>query len=147
MIAGLFALMLASVFAGAAIYVLVAEQPARLLLDNKSLLAEWKPSYKFGALMQAGLALISGLLGIAAYIQQPNLLWLFGAIAILANWPYTLLVIKPTNDKLNATPPEIANDETRQLIQTWGRLHLVRANLGVISAILYLFAASGMTIT
>ena len=65
MLAGLLALSLAALFAGAALYVSFVEQPARMLLEPESALAEWQPSYKRGAVMQAGLAVIAFLAGLA----------------------------------------------------------------------------------
>ena len=60
---------------------------------------------------------------------------------ILANWPYTLFIIMPTNRVLKETQPEAADDETRGLIEQWGRLHAVRTLLGVAATCAYLWAS------
>ncbi len=134
------ALATAAAFAGAAIYVNVAEQPARLGLDNKALLAEWKPSYTGGFAMQASLALASALFGLLAFWLTRDWRWMLGALLIFANWPYTLIVILPVNKRLEATPPEAANAATRVLIETWGKLHAGRSALGVAATLVYLWA-------
>jgi hypothetical protein len=144
MIVGQFALTTAAIFAGAAIYVSVSEQPARLLLDDRPLLTEWKPSYKHGAAMQASLALIAAALGAAAWWQSGDWRWLVGAIVIISAWPYTLLVIRPTNNELLATDPANAGPRTRSLIEKWGRLHAGRTAMGVITTILLLWASLRM---
>jgi hypothetical protein len=139
MMAGPTALALAAAFAGAAFYVNEAEQPARLSLNDVSLLAEWKLSYTRGYRMQASLALLAGAFGIVAAFQTGDWRWWPGAVLILANWPYTLTVIKPVNDQLNAIDAKNAGAASRALIVKWARLHAARTALGVLAAGAYMW--------
>ena len=142
MIAGQLALTVAAVFAGAAIYVNIAEQPARLTLDDRSLLMEWKPAYKRGFGMQASLAIAGFLLGLLAWWQTGVWQWLLGAAVLIANWPYTLLVILPTNNKLMAIDPANAGPDSRRLIEKWAGLHAVRTALGFAATFIFVWASS-----
>jgi hypothetical protein len=137
---GLLALIAAAFFTGVALYVNVAEQPARLLLDDRALLIEWKPSYRRGAAMQAPLALVGCLLGLIAWWQTSHPGFLIGAVAMIAPWPWTLIGIKPTNDALLATEPDRAGPQTRALVVKWGALHGVRTALGALATVAFLWA-------
>jgi hypothetical protein len=139
-LAGQVALMLAAAFAGAAFYISCAEHPARLGLDDKSLLKQWKPSYAAGTTMQATLAALSGALALVAAWMTFDWRWVLGAALILANWPYTLWGIKPTNRRLKAIAEDDAGVSSRALLQTWGRLHAVRTVLGIAATLVFLWA-------
>lgn len=137
---GLFALVFAALFAGAAFYINFAEQPARLKLEPNQLLKQWAPSYKQGFIMQSALAVLSGLAAIYTYTQTQDLRWLLGAVLILANWPYTLLVIMPTNQKLLATQEADINSATVDLVRHWGKLHGLRTILGLSATCVFIWA-------
>jgi hypothetical protein len=142
MLAGHLALVAASVFTGAAFYINYAEQPARLGLDDRSLLAEWKPAYKRGYSMQATLAVVSFLLGMLAWWATGTVAFAIGALLIVANWPWTLLGILPTNKALMETDVGKAGVETRTLLMKWNRLHAVRTVLGSLAIVAFLIALS-----
>lgn len=136
------AFLLAAVFTGAAVYVAAVEQPARLALDDRAALTQWKPSYARGKVMQAALAALGGGLAVWTWRDGGGLLWLGSGILLLAPWPFTILVILPTNHILEATPTDAPTAETRALLIRWGNLHLVRAALGAAATLLMLAALS-----
>lgn len=140
MIAGELALVVAALFAGAALYVGAVEHPARRELNDTALLVEWKPAYRRGAAMQASLAIIGFLLGLVAWWQTGNWLWLYGAIVLVANWPFTLIAIMPINRRLKETDPARAGPETRALLEKWAMLHAVRTTLGFAATAVFLLA-------
>ena len=140
---GQLALIGAALFAGAAVFVNAAEQPARLALDDRAMLLQWQRSYNRAAPMQAGLAMASALLGFVAAWQTKDWRWAVGAVAILANWPYTLLVIKPVNDRLHAIPAEQASADARRMVVSWGHLHAGRSGLGIVAVLFDLWAVLG----
>ena len=137
---GLLALIASAIFAGAAFYVNFAEQPARLTLDDRALLAEWKPAYKRGAAMQAPLAVVGFLFGLLAWWRVSDTAFLVGAILIIAPWPWTLIVIKPVNDALLATDLDKAAAPARALVVKWGAIHAVRTVLGGLATAAFFWA-------
>jgi hypothetical protein len=141
MLAGQLALLVAALFTGAAVYVNVAEQPARLGLDDRARLTQWKLAYKRGTAMQAPLTIIGFLLGLAAWWQTDHWAWLLGAAILITNWPYTLLGIMPTNKILMTTEPASAGPDSRALIEKWAALHAGRTALGFVATLIFLWAS------
>jgi|SRR5262252_9028395 len=142
MLIGLLALSVSAVFSGAAFYVGFVEQTSRLTLDDRALLAEWKPAYRRGTVMQAPLAMIGGILGISAWWLTGQTFFLIGATLLVANWPWTIFAIMPTNKALMATALDDAGPTSRDLIRRWNTLHSVRTGLGSLAMVAFLIALS-----
>jgi anthrone oxygenase-like protein len=130
----------AALFAGAAIYINVAEHPARLHLDPPGAISQWVPSYRRATWMQAPLAVISFLTAVGAWLLAGAIVWLIAALFIGAVVPITFIVIMPTNRRLLAVQGERGATETRRLLERWGRLHALRSLAGTIAALLMLSA-------
>ena len=129
----------AGLFAGAAIYINLAEHPGRMECGTALAATVFGPSYKRAAVMQVALALVSTLGGVTLWIFTGSLQWLAGAIIIFSVIPYTLVAILPTNKKLLDPNLDRNSASTEKLLKSWGRLHAVRSVLGFFAALFFLY--------
>jgi hypothetical protein len=81
----------AAMFAGAALYVNVAEHPARMTLDTRFAAAQWAPSYRRATWMQAPLALLSLVAGLGSWLLGGGLGWALAALLIGGVVPFTFI--------------------------------------------------------
>ena len=116
----------AGLFAGAALYVGLVEHPARVSLGPRDAAREFGPSYRRGAAMQAPLSLIGAAAAIVCWATGGSGAWLVGGLALGALVPFTLLVIRPTNQRLLAATADATAADAPALLARWGRLHAVR---------------------
>jgi hypothetical protein len=133
----------ASLFAGASLYISVAEHPARLELDPAAALAQWAPSYRRATFMQAPLAVVSSLAAVAAWLLGAGRVWLVAGLMIGAVVPFTFIGIMPINHRLLEGGSARTPAETRALLARWGRLHAVRTLLGLSASAIMLWKAIG----
>jgi hypothetical protein len=118
------------IFAGAALYVNLVEQPARLSCGITLAVSQWRPSYKRGAVMQAPLAIFGSLFAFASWWIGRDTAWLYGGIFLFAVVPFTLVVILPTNKKLESGNLDVSSAQAESLLRRWNALHAVRSGLG-----------------
>lgn len=137
------ALVCATLFTGAAVYINLVEHPARLRLADGSLLAQWQPSYKRALPIQSGLAIAGGVTGLIAGYVHAEWRWVAGSVLLLANWPYTLMVMMPANKRLMAMGLDQAGPESRAMLIQWGKQHAVRSALGAGAAMLFAWSTIG----
>jgi hypothetical protein len=135
------AIIAAALFAGAALYINIAEHPARMMLDTKSAAGQWAPSYRRATWMQAPLALISLAAGLGAWTQGAGVGWAVAALLIGAVIPFTLIGIMPTNKALLGPGRDLGTAESRALLERWAGLHAVRTMLSLVATILYVYLA------
>lgn len=126
------------IFAGAAIYINIAEHPARMGCETVIAATVWAPSYQRAYVMQASLALTGLVSGSLAWFVGGGMGWLIGALFIGAVIPVTFIVIMPTNRRLLESGRDLASAETRDLLVRWGQLHAIRSVLSLIASVVYL---------
>ena|SRR2546425_6065075 len=142
MLVELVAVLCAGLFAGAAAYVSFVEHPARLECGTAIALAQFGPSYRRGAIMQASLAVLGCAAAVGARMLGRGMPALAGGLLLGAVVPFTLVVILPTNKRLLDPTLDRASGEAAALLAGWGRLHMVRTVAGALAFALILFDAA-----
>jgi hypothetical protein len=112
-------------------------------LADDPLLAQWQSSYKRALPIQSGLAVVGGAAGLTVGYLSGDWRWFAGSILLLANWPFTFIVIMPVNKLLMAMPEHEASAASRAMLVQWGKLHNVRSALGAATALLFSWALVG----
>ncbi len=140
-LAALVAVLASTLFAGAAIYINIAEHPARLACGTELAATQFIPSYKRAAVMQVFLAATATLAGLVRGGLGGGMIWFVASGLIFAVIPFTLIAILPTNSRLLDPSRDRSSSETRALLEKWGRLHAVRSAVSLVAAVLFIWAA------
>jgi len=131
----------AGLFAGAAVYISAVEHPARMLCGTRLAVTEFAPSSERATLMQASLADLGTLGGIAAWLMGASACWLVGGLLLGAVVPFTLVVILPTNNQLLAPSLDKDSELAHQLLCRWGELHAIRSCMSLASLLVFLYSS------
>jgi Domain of unknown function (DUF1772) len=131
------AVLATALFAGAAVYITFVEHPTRLGCSTEIAATVWAPSYKRATVMQASLACIGFLSGLAAWLLGAGLPWLIASLFIFAVVPVTLVIISPTNNKLLTPGRDLSSLPTRELLVKWGRPHAIRTALALLATLMF----------
>jgi Domain of unknown function (DUF1772) len=135
------AVLACGLFAGAAIYVSLAEHPARMECGVELAATEFAPSYRRASILQAILAAVGLVSSIVAFVGGATFWWIVAGALLGSVIPFTLIVILPTNQLLLGPGLDRRSAETERLLARWGILHAVRSVVSGLALLLFLYLA------
>ncbi|KAG7396091.1 hypothetical protein PHYBOEH_002793 [Phytophthora boehmeriae] len=135
---------LAGIFAGASMYISVAQHPALMETDSLAFQAPFfRRMYFYAARMQGPVALGSGVSSLLVALLQrrrgPHAgmprLWLTSGCLIGAIVPFTVLKMLALNYKLVDSKRCVHRGHSwmQEMLRRWGKLHAVRAGASVLA--------------
>jgi hypothetical protein len=134
------ALISAAIIMGISLYISLVEQPSRAALADAPMLGHWKASFKFSGRLQPAIALFGGVAAIIAWSLLDNAYWLLGSAALLATWPYTMMLVLPPSRELSHVPMEEAGPDTTRQLRYLARLHHIRSASGFTATLAFAHA-------
>ena len=120
-------------FAGAALYISIVQQPASREVGTIVSAQLFPPMYRRAAPLQGGLAVLGFVAGLSLWLLGGTALWLLAAVLLGLVVPFTLLVIKPINDRLLSANLDPASPEVPDLLSRWAALHWIRTLSSLLS--------------
>jgi hypothetical protein len=137
---GLYAFAVAAAFLGATVYIGLVEQPARLRLNTRAMIEEWKLSNRRGTLVLSAVAVLSSAIALVQFRQSGDVRWIIGGTTILASWPYAYFVMMPVNVWLFAVQLGKPVSPLRRLMRDWGLLEWGHALIGFVACSVFAWA-------
>lgn len=129
----------AGLWSGGSIYLSLVQEPAAHRAGPDIAAALFPPMSARAAPMFIVLALVGTVAAGYAWIQGAGINWLVGGVFLAAMFPFTAILIVPTNRKLlKIKPADVAGSE--ELFARWSRLHGLRTLLGSIAFLVFVFA-------
>lgn len=136
MFAEILSFIFTGLFAGAALYISLVEHPARMSNTLGVALAEFRPSYRKAAVMQASLAVAGAAAAIGAYFLGRGTSTLVAGIVLATVVPFTLIIVMPVNRQLLDETRTAQTPDTDVLLKKWGRLHNIRTVAGLLALVI-----------
>jgi hypothetical protein len=84
--------------------------------------------------------LIGSLSALISWLFRGGTAWLVGGLLLLLVVPLTLVVILPTNTRLESQELDLHSEEAGRLLQRRGRLHAIRSILSGAAFLVFLSA-------
>lgn len=94
--------------------------------------------YFKAAPIQVVFAMLGSVSGLMQWLLGSGLGWLAGTVLLFFVIPYTLLVIKPLNDRLLDDEHVLDEEQAGKLLKRWGKLHAVRTTCSGLAFLIFL---------
>ena len=128
----------AGAFAGACVYIALAQHPVRMGLADAAALDDFRSTIPRAERLQAPLlvvTLVATALSLVLTFRGPVLV---GGVLLLAVLVQTIVTVLPVNARLLSGAAADHVGEARTALSRWGALHTVRTAVAVLGAVLVL---------
>lgn len=134
------ALFCSGAFFGVALGISMVQHPAAMDTGVENAARFFPGMYFKAAPIQVILAVLGSVGGFMQWVLGAGIWWLLGTVLLFFVIPYTLLVIKPVNNKLLDDEQVLTDEQTEGLLKRWGKLHAWRTVFSGLAFLIFLLS-------